>query len=287
MTSAILDKYANQQSRFLVINKALVHYRDEGEGEPFLLLHGAFSSLHTFDGWTTFLKDKYRIIRLDLPGFGLSDTTPDHRYSINTFVKFLAAFLDRLGIERCHLGGSSLGGWLAWEFCLRYPDRVNRLVLIGSAGFLNEQSIPLPFKMARMPFVNRVIRFAVPKGVFEVFLKQVYADPSKITPELKDRYYDLFSREGNPEAFLALVNGKYKDNTLHLKEIQQPTLIIWGEKDRWLSVSNAYEFHKRIPHSELVIYDDLGHIPMEEAPKPTALDAWAFLSRPLEVPNKS
>jgi len=283
--SVYLEKYANEHSRFMVINNAMVHYRDEGEGEPLVMLHGAFSSLHTFDGWVEELKDKYRMIRLDLPGFGISGASVNHKYSITGYTNVLKVFLDRLGLEKVHLCGSSLGGWLSWEFALRFPDRVDRLVLIGSAGFLDEESIPLPFKMARMPFVNRVIRFAIPKPVFEVFLRQVYGDPNLITSELRNRYYDLFSREGNPEAFLALANGKYKDNTQHLKKIQHPTLILWGEKDRWLPVAQGYEFHRRLPNSEFIIYDDLGHIPMEEDPHETAMDAWAFLSKPVKQLN--
>ncbi|MFT5617347.1 MAG: pimeloyl-ACP methyl ester carboxylesterase [Arenicella sp.] len=272
-----LTKYTNKYSRFVAIDGALVHYRDEGSGFPLVLLHGAFSSLHTFNAWVEELKPYFRIIRVDLPGFGISHSRIDHSYGISVYTDFLKGFLDTLDIECCHLAGSSLGGWISWEFTSRYPKRVEKLTLLDSAGFLDPSAVPLPFKMARTPFVGRVIKYVIRKNILEKFLRQVYFDQEKVTEELLERYYDLFSREGNPEAFLSLVNGKFKDNTSKLKNIKTPTLIIWGENDEWIPVEYAYKFHKKIPNSKLVIYENVGHIPMEEAPKMTAQDFLQFV----------
>ncbi len=190
-----------------------------------------------------------------------------------------------LGAETCSIAGSSFGGWLAWEYARKYPKQVEKLILIDAAGYLDMREIPLPFRMARTPFVNKIAKFAMRKSVLEVFVKQVYGDASRITPELIDRYYDLFSREGNPEAFFALVNGRFKDNTRHLKKILQPTLIQWGERDTWLPLDNAYRFLADIPHAELIIYEDIGHVPMEEVPVITARDAQTFLKEALKIPE--
>ncbi len=285
--SIYLQKYTNDQSRFLVIDNAMVHYRDEGEGPVLLLIHGAFSSLHTYDGWTKMLKRDFRVLRLDLPGFGLSGTSEDHEYGIEKYVHWINCFLDRMGAETCHIAGSSLGGWLSWEYARKHPDRVDKMILIGAAGYLDLKNIPLPFKMARTPFASKLAKFVLRKSVLEVFVKQVYGDPSKITPELVDRYFDLFSREGNPEAFFALVNGRFKDNTRHLKKIQQPTLILWGEKDEWLPLDNAYRFLADLPHAELIIYEDTGHVPMEEVPVISAKDVRKFLRQEVSVPHSA
>jgi len=255
-----LTKYANKYSRFLAIDGALVHYRDEGKGEPLVLLHGAFSSLHTYNDWTAILKNHYRIIRPDLPGFGISNNKVDHTYGISTYTTFLKKFLDMLDIKSCYIAGSSLGGWISWEFSLKYLEMIKKMILLDSAGFMETDAVPLPFKMARTPLVGRVIKYVVRKNILEQFLKQVYYNKNKITPELLDRYYDLFSREGNPEAFLSLVNGKFKDNTRKLKYISVPTLIIWGEDDEWIPVKYAYKFNKKIPNSHLIIYEHVGHI---------------------------
>jgi pimeloyl-ACP methyl ester carboxylesterase len=274
-----LQKYTNEDSRFLVIDGSLVHYRIEGEGNPLLLIHGAFSSLHTFDCWTSLLIRDHRVIRLDLPGFGLSDSMNGHDYSIKALVKFLTKFLDQIGIDNCDIAGSSLGGWLAWEMALRQPRRINKLVLIAPAGFMEEMSIPLPFKVARTPVLGKVMKYAIKKNLLRKFLNQVFIDQKKVTDELVDRYYDLITREGNPEAFHALANGRYRNRTNKLKNIQTPTLIMWGEDDAWLPVESGYWFQVCIPESRLILYEGVGHIPMEEIPERTARDLRKFLKR--------
>lgn len=271
-----LTKYTNKHSRFLPLDGSLVHYRDEGHGEVMVMLHGAFSSLHTYDKWVERLSPYFRAVRMDLPGFGISESRLDHQYTIEMYVEFIKKFLDIMDIDKCHLVGSSLGGWISWEFTLKYPERVKSLVLLDSAGFLDLDAIPLPFKMARTPFVNRIIKYVVRKNVLEQFVKQVYYDESKVTEALINRYYDLFTREGNPEAFLNLVNGKFKDNSKKLKYITTPTLIIWGEEDQWIPVKYAYQFHKSIAHSQLIVYEHVGHIPMEEVPDMTVEDILSF-----------
>ncbi|MGB1216762.1 MAG: alpha/beta fold hydrolase [Saprospiraceae bacterium] len=274
----VLVKYTTANSRFVVIEGMLVHYRDEGNGYPMVMVHGAFSSLHTFNAWSSELSGDFRVIRYDLPGFGLTGAHPRHDYSMDAHLRVLRNLLDMLGISRCVLCGNSLGGWITWEFALRYPYRVRKLILLDSAGFLDDNSIPLAFKMARTPFMNRVAKYVIRKNILEQFLHQVYYDNNKVSPELLDRYYKLFTREGNPEAFFMLVNKTaYKDNTRKLKGLETPTLIIWGEEDRWLPVENAHRFLNLIPRSRLVIYENTGHIPMEEEPEDTAAEVRRFI----------
>lgn len=278
--SLYLRKYTNKYSRFVVVDDTLIHYRDQGEGEPILLLHGAFSSLHTFEEWNNILTNRgYRVLRLDLPGFGLTGSRSDHRYSMEVYVETIRQFLQTMDVKKCVIAGNSLGGWLSWEFALKYPAMVRKLVLIASAGYIDDRSIPLPFKMAKTPFINKVIKYVVKRNVLEQFVRQVYGDQSKITEELIERYYELFSREGNPEAFLAICNTKPKDNTNKLKKIKAPTLILWGEKDEWIPIEYAYRFDIQIPNSDLIIYEGVGHIPMEELPHETAQDLISFISQ--------
>lgn len=273
----LLFKYTNRNSRFLVVDNTMVHYRDEGSGEVLVMLHGAFSSLHTFNAWTRLLKDQYRIIRLDLMGFGLTGPNEHGDYSIPNHIRVLKKFLNILEIDACTLVGSSLGGWISWEFCLRYPKRVQRLVLIDSAGFLSEDNIPLPFKLAKAPIFGRVIRYVVRRGILEQFVKQVYHDSSKVDALLVDRYYDLFSREGNSDAFIKLVNTKHKDNTHNLRRIDQPVLILWGEEDSWIPLTTAWLFKDALPQAQVKIYPEVGHIPMEEIPEESVKDLLRFL----------
>jgi pimeloyl-ACP methyl ester carboxylesterase len=273
----LLFKYTTDASRFLVIDNMMIHYRDEGEGDVLLLLHGAFSSLHTFNEWNKSLKKHYRVIRLDLMGFGLTGPNDANDYSMENHIRVLKTFLNILKIEKCHVVGNSLGGWLAWEFTYRYPQKVDKLVLIDSAGFLEEENVPIPFKLARTPVFGRIIKYVVRPQILEQFLRQVYFDQSKVTEHLITRYYELFNREGNPDAFLKLVNQPVSDNTAALKHISNKTLILWGREDMWIPVHNAYRFHAMLINSTLKIYPKVGHIPMEEIPEESLLDVMNFL----------
>jgi len=258
----------------------LIHYRMEGTGPYLVLLHGSFSSLHTYDQWTKILARHYTVVRLDLPAFGLTGPSAEGCYTMKCYLHHLFHFLKNLQIRDFYLAGSSLGGWIAWEYALCFPGHVKKLILLDSAGFIDERNLPLPFRMARTPFFNRVIKFAVSRNMLEEFVREVYYNQSKVTEELINRYFDLFNRQGNPEAFLKLVNARYKDNSRQLRKLQVPTLILWGKEDRWLPVENAYRFHESIPENDLIIYDYVGHLPMEEIPEDTSQDVLAFLTRP-------
>lgn len=255
-----------------------MHVRVEGKGPVVVLLHGAFASLHTWNDWTSQLKKKYKVVRIDLPGFGLTGPNIKNDYSISSHVHYLKGVLDQLKIKKAHLVGSSLGGWIAWEFALTYPKVAQRLGLIGSAGFLSRRNVPEPFKLAVIPFAGAMVQYIVTKERVQHFVSQVFSDQSKIKPAMLDRYYDLFACDGNPEAFVHLVNQRFKDNTSHLKDIKNKTLVMWGEDDQWLPLNNAHRFVINMPQAELVTYEGVGHIPMEEIPRKSCKDMMRFLA---------
>ena len=255
----------------------MVHYRDEGEGPVLFLIHGTFSSLHTFNSWTRILKTQYRIVRLDLPGFALTGPMTDGKYDIEVYLSFLNKFLNNLNIKKCHIAGSSLGGWLAWEYCVANPKMVDKLILIGAAGLFVDQRLPLFFIMVKAPLIKKFVKHVLPKGLVEKFLKEVYGDTHKVTGELVERYYDLVMKPGNREAFIDLVNTKYEFHGDLVSQIESPTMIMWGKEDNWVTLKNAYAFHERIKDSIMVLYDGVGHVPMEESPMETASDLISFL----------
>ena len=271
------EKYINEHSRFMDIDGLQVHYRDQGKGFPLLLLHGAFSSLHTFNGWARELARNYRVIRLDLPGFGLTGHINDAEYTRHIYMTCIKTLLDKLGVDQCNIAGSSLGGWMAWEFALEYPKRINKMVLIDAAGYIKRRDYPLPFKMAQIPFLNRIMENVTPRGIVARFVKEVYGDEQKVTDELIDRYQDLFLINGNRKAFIAIANTKFERNEDKIKEIKTPTLILWGTEDKWIPIEHAYRFKDELPNARLIVYEGVGHIPMEEIPKQSAKDVRAFL----------
>ncbi|UCH10746.1 MAG: alpha/beta fold hydrolase, partial [Fidelibacterota bacterium] len=134
-----------------------VHIRDQGTGPAVVLLHGMFSSLHTWDGWVEALQDSFRMIRLDLPGFGLTGPRPDADYSLSEYVGFMDALLDELGVERAILVGNSLGGGIAWEYSLAHPSRVEGLILIDAVGYPRD-STPRIMVLGAIPGIRQLFR---------------------------------------------------------------------------------------------------------------------------------
>ncbi len=270
-------KYANAASKFLSINDANVHYRDEGSGPILVLLHGTGASLHTWDGWTKELQADFRVVRMDLPGFGLTGPDSSHDYSMKHYGDLLAVFLDSLRLDRIHLAGNSLGGRIAWHFALAHPERLERMVLLDAGGYPTARE-PFALKLARNPLTRALARWITPRSLIEKSLLEVYGDDGKVTAELVQRYYDLTRRAGNRAAFIAGANTAYDAEFERLKHLATPTLIQWGAEDTWIPVADAHRFDADIPNSELIIYEGAGHVPMEEIPERTARDAKIFLS---------
>jgi pimeloyl-ACP methyl ester carboxylesterase len=275
-------RWASPPSQFLSIDGMTVHVRDEGgrdDPEPIVLLHGTSASLQTWDGWVAGLADHRRVIRADLPGYGLTGPTPDGKYDMATYTHFVIALMDELGVRQAVLAGNSLGGYIAWKTAVDYPDRVARLVLVDAAGYdFRSESVPLAFKMARNPVLAPVMAHLLSRGIVESSVRNVYGDPSKVTPALVERYYELTLRTGNrraaAERFRQLQNGEFEDQ---VQRVTEPTLILWGAKDRLIPLESAVWFHRDIPASQLVVFDQLGHVPQEEAPVATVAAVRAFL----------
>ena len=263
-------KYANSASKFISVDGMDVHFRDEGnhaDSIPIVLIHGTASSLHTFDLWTNDLKKTNRVVRMDLPGFGLTGPFPDRNYSIAHYSAFIKDFLTALKIKKCVLAGNSLGGEIAWNFTLEQPDMVNKLILIDAAGYpLNSKSVPLAFKLAETPVVNKLFAYITPRFLVRYSVEDVFFDTSKVTDSLVDRYFELTLREGNRQAFVDRIRMSKDSDVDNIKHIQQPTLILWGANDLLIPVEYAYKFHAELPNSTLVILEGSGHTPMEESP---------------------
>lgn len=273
----LIEKYTDESSSFIDIDGVNVHYRVEGEGQPILLIHGTFSSLHTYDAWTDTLKENYKVIRFDLPGFGLTGPHPRNKYTIDKYADFINEFLEVLSIEPCVIVGNSLGGWLSWEFALKYPEKVTKMVLIDSAGYINDRNFPLPFVIAQTPVLRNVFNY-VPKAVVRRFVRQVFFDQTKVTEAIVERYFDLFHRDGNMEAFVKIANSYFVQNTHNLYQLEMPVLVMWGDQDNWLSVEHASKFQKDIKDCRTIIYENVGHVAMEEIAQQSVEDLLQFLN---------
>ncbi|HWR72745.1 MAG TPA: alpha/beta hydrolase [Nitrospirota bacterium] len=270
-------KYTNAQSKFITIDGLPVHYRDEGKGFPLVLLHGAPSSLHSFDGLTAELSRHYRVIRLDLPGYGLTGPTASGDYSLAWYVRFLDSFLTALHVDTCYLAGHSFGGRLAAEFAYTNKNRARKLVLIASSGYPIKNDGVLAVKMARNPLLRPIVRNVTPRFFIAMNLKEAFGASAAIPDETIDRYYDLLLRSGNRDTFIAMCNQEPEDITSHIASLNMPTLILWGSADSIVPPRHAEFFHKDIPGSRVIVYDGAGHMPQEEVPGRVAADMRAFL----------
>ena len=271
-------KYLNDASRFISLDGNRIHYRDEGAGEVIILIHGTASSLHTWDQWAKMLTPHYRVIRMDLTGFGL--TGPDHseRYEVSDDVAFLKGILAELEIDKAHFVGSSLGGRIAWQYALEFPNDVQTLALINSLGY-PQKSWPPPIQMAQWPVFDELMKHFSPRFMYEIGLKDVYHDSSLVNDDLVDRYYEISRYPGNLAAFPARVKASLDKDSNLIKQIKVPTMIMWGEEDVYFPVESAYYFNQDIDDSHLVIYPNIGHLPMEETPDQSVKDYLGFLER--------
>ena len=278
-------RWARPPSRFLEVNGLQVHLRDEGPHDdpaPIVLLHGTSASLHTWEGWAQALRGKRRVIRVDLPGFGLTGPNPQNDYSTEVYVQFLRAVMDKLDVQRFVLAGNSLGGQIAWAAAAVMPDRVDRLILVDASGYPPEslttpKSIPLGFRLAVTPGLRLLTQYTLPRGVVETSVRDVYGNPSKVTPELVDQYFDMALRQGNRKALARRLEQGYTGDVALLKQIKAPTLILWGGKDRLVPLESGQRFERDIAGARLVVFEDLGHVPHEEDPARTVDEVRRFL----------
>jgi pimeloyl-ACP methyl ester carboxylesterase len=280
-------RWAPAPSTFLNVAGMNVHVRDEGlrnDPSPIVLLHGTASSLHTWDGWAMALRSERRVIRLDLPGFGLTGPTPNRTYNVDEDVRVVLAVLDHLGIKRCVMGGNSLGGSIAWRIALAYPSRVEKLILVDSGGYpTRPASMPIAFYLAHMPVFDWMVRNTLPRFIIAQGLRSVYGDPDKVTPDLVERFWEITRREGNRRAMID--RGRQRRPASldqpslghRIAELSQPTLILWGGRDRLIPADIAERFHRDIPGSKMVVFPGLGHVPQEEDPAQTMAAVGDFL----------
>lgn len=275
---SILNKYTGGESKFIDVDGLNVHYRDEGAGPVLLCLHGVQSSLHTWDGWVNVMKNKYRIIRIDLPGWGFTGPS-NFGYKADKTTVFLKKFLDALGIKKIYLAGNSYGGFVSWNFAKDYPDVVEKLILVDAAGYPFES--PLIVTLLSTPVIRDISATITPRFVVAHFVRDVYGDKSKVTQETIDRYYSLMMYDGNRKEsvkFMLEAQKQLEKEPVGVNTIKVPTLIMWGKEDAWIPLDVMERFKKDLPQARAIVYDGAGHVPMEEIPEITAKDADNFLS---------
>ncbi len=282
----LVPRWAQPPSEFIQVREQLVHLRDVGPRNdplPIVLVHGTGASLHTWEGWVQSLKGQRRVITFDLPGFGLTGpftgSYATAGYRGDNYARFVVDLLDHLKLQQVVIGGNSLGGEVAWRTAVLAPQRVNKLILVDASGprFVPD-SIPPGFALALVPGVNRLGEYLLPRPMVRATVESVFGDKTKVTDELVDRYFDITLREGNRRAMGERIRVLQEDLQPELiSKVTQPTLILWGEKDRLIPLSTATVFQQAIMVSQLVVLPGLGHVPQEEDPAASVAPVKDFL----------
>ncbi|MBF0450159.1 MAG: alpha/beta hydrolase [Candidatus Magnetomorum sp.] len=275
----MVTKYTYPESQFIKINNTSVHYCDQGEGPVLLLLHGMLASLHTWNEWVKLLQPHFRIIRLDLPGFGLTNQLPE-LFNRDMFVNFLNQFVEALDLKEFVIAGNSIGAYIAWNYALDYPKNVKKLILIDAVGY--PQSLPWVVNFVNAPVLRNIASIMTPRIFIDQNVRTIYGDKNKVTEELIDLYYDMVMNSANRGAFVnlfRLLKTECSSENLSrgITEIKTPTLLMWGNDDPWVPVTVVKDWERDLHSSKTIIYNGVGHVPMEEIPEQTANDAYKFL----------
>ena len=263
---------------YRVVAGLRMHVRDEGPriAPAVILLHGFGSSLETWDAWAARLSATHRVIRFDLPGFGLTGPDPSGDYSDRRAVALIAGLMDQLGVARASVVGNSLGGRIAWVFAAAEPARVDRLVLISPDGFASPG-----FAYGRapdVPLLMRALPYTLPRFMLRASIAPAYADTGRLTPAVVTRYRDMMLAPGVRGAILARMSQSVLEDPVPvLQHLQAPTLLLWGERDAMIPFSNSADYLRALPHATLAALPTLGHVPFEEAPEESLGPVLRFL----------
>lgn len=235
------------------------NYHDIGQGEPVLLIHGSGPGVSAWANWRLnipALAEKLRVLAPDMVGFGFTERPAGIQYNMDTWIKHAIDFLDALGIEKAHIVGNSFGGALALALAVRYPNRVNKIVLMGSAGVHFELTEALDAVWGYTPSIENM------KKMLDYFAY----DRNLVSDELAELRYKASIRPGVQEAYSAMFPAPRQRwvNALaskeeDIKKIQNEALIIHGREDRVLPCSNALKLFELIDRAQLHMFGRCGH----------------------------
>ncbi len=281
-------KYGSPASRYVEVLPGLtVHLRDEGrrDGPVLMLLHGSNASLHTWQPWVARLGDRFRLISFDFPAHGLTGPAPDGQYTQAAYARVVDAVARNRGLTRFVLAGNSMGGGVAARYAADHPDRIAALVLVDASGAPYAgagRDTPLVLRLARAPVIRDIAASITPRSLVAASFAGAVSVKSVMTPAMIDRYWELLRYPGNRVATIERFAQGYSAVTPgDLARIGAPVLILWGREDRFIPVASAAYFARYLPHRRMIVYDGVGHLPMEEVPDRSAADVAAFLAAAL------
>jgi 4,5:9,10-diseco-3-hydroxy-5,9,17-trioxoandrosta-1(10),2-diene-4-oate hydrolase len=293
MTSRWQDIDWREHLRWTRIEGRAVNYVEMGSGPPILFVHG-LSGL--WQNWLENIPDfarDHRVVAVDLPGFGESEM-PREKISISGYGRFVDAFMDQIGMEACTLVGNSMGGFVGLECAIKFPHRVERLVLVSAAGLSIEHQRNEPLLKAMYlgenvaqwvtaRVVGRSRELASRRRSRKAMLWYVTPHAERWSPEMVIEQARGAGKPGFLPALDALTDYPIRDR---LDDVKCPTLVVWGEKDFLVPVKDAYKFGELISDSRVIVYEDVGHVAMLEVPERFNADVRAFIAEQAESEDR-
>jgi pimeloyl-ACP methyl ester carboxylesterase len=273
-------RYRLPESQFLDVDGVRVHYVVSGEGPPLVLLHASWLSLRSWDALADILDDHYRVVRLDLSGAGLTADDPSDRYGIERNIELMEGVLAHLGVQQFSLVGTSSGGIAAFRYAAAHPERVERLVLINSAG-LPRTPASNPNKPPPGGLVGWFLSRWRPESFWAKSLAENFVPPHQPSPELVQMTYDMNRRAGWRRIGLLYLKGfSTGDPQAVLAGVKAPTLVLWGLDNHTLTHLEADVFARWLTGTTAVVkkYPGVGHYAYIEEPALVAADIAGFLS---------
>lgn len=245
--------------------------------DALFLLHGFSGDKDNWPMYARYLRKNYRVIIPDLPGFGDNARDPNGDYRMDAQARWLLAFADAMGIDRFHVGGNSMGGFIALKFTLKYADRILSLALLNSAGVLGKTKSELQIATENG---ESLLTVSSPEE-FDRLLKFIVYRPLPLPGFIKQPYCeDLIAHRPFLESIFWSMAEELLDKPLNdqLPAIVAPTLVIWGRQDRLIDVSCVDVLKTRIPKNRCVVFEETGHVPMLERPAKSAAVHLQFLN---------
>jgi pimeloyl-ACP methyl ester carboxylesterase len=283
------EELADADSRFADIAGLRVHFKMTGEGQPVLvLLHGFGASIFSWREVMVPLAEFGAVVAFDRPAFGLTerpmpgDWQDDNPYSVEAAVQLTVGLLDELGAQQAILVGNSAGGTIAMLTALRYPERVQALILVSPAVYGGGGAPSWSRWLWQIPQVRRLgplfVRSLV--GRLERSLPTAWHDPTKITPEVMAGYKQPLQAHDWDRAFWEFLSaGRSVDLETQLSRISMPVLVITGDDDTWVPTEDSIRLAEDLPNAELVVIPNCGHVAMDECPEEFMRAAAAFLDQ--------
>lgn len=268
----------SEYSKFAEVDGIKIHYQEKGSGTPLILIHGYGSSTFTWRDVFVPLSEKFRVIALDLKGFGFSEK-PTGDYTRKAQAVLVQHFLDKLKIEKAWFAGSSMGGEVSLNVALQNPERVKGLILIDSAGVKSVKGSSYTPSIYEIPFIGRafVALGLLSDNLIRESLERSYFDDSKVTKKVVETYYlPLQTNNGQRAIVSAQRQWDLYPIEDELSKIKVPTLIIWGKEDFVTPLAGGKKMNASIENSKMVIFENCGHLPAEEMPQKTVEEILKF-----------